>query len=211
MRHRWTTVLSLTVMSVLLLLPGLGHAAPGQMLTAYFDGLKSLRADFTQIVVGKDGAKSTRSSGIILVERPNRFRLEYIKPYHQLYVADGRRLWSYDADLEQVTVRPQGKLLANTPAMLLSDPRHLSKSFTITDLGQRAGKHWFELTPRKRDSNFQHVALGFNAPRKLSVMILQDSLGQTTRLEFHHAQYNVPIAASRFHFVPPKGVDVIGE
>lgn len=193
------------------IVPGISHASAASDLESYFDGLKTLSASFTQLVYAKDGEAPQQSSGIIEVERPNRFRLEYTKPYHQIYVADGKRLWSYDADLEQVTVKPQGQLLANTPAMLLSNPKRLNESFTVADLGERKGKQWFELTPRTRDTNFQRVALGFNGPRQLAVMVLQDSLGQTTRLEFHDSHYNTPIAASRFRFVPPKGVDVIGE
>lgn len=190
--------------------PGASAAANDQ-LHRYFDGLKTLQAHFTQRVFGQDEAKPRETShGVISVSRPNRFRLEYNKPYHQIYVADGHKIWSYDEDLEQVTVKPQNGMLANTPAMLLSNPRKLDQSFNVKALGRREGMTWFQLTPKRKDANFERIALAFGT-KDLKVMVLQDTLGQTTRLEFSDVQYNHPIPAKTFHFVPPKGVDVIGE
>lgn len=186
------------------------RADTNDQLHRYFDGLKTLQADFTQVLYGQDSQPRETSHGVISVSRPNRFRLEYNKPYHQIYVADGKKLWSYDEDLEQVTVKPQDGMLANTPAMLLSNPRKLDDSFVVAPLGERHGMTWFELTPKRKDTNFERIALAFDR-KDLKVMVLQDSLGQTTRLEFSHVEYNRPIPAKTFQFVPPKGVDVIGE
>ena len=186
------------------------HAADTGLLQRYFDGLKTLRADFEQTLYDSNSAPQDKSSGRITVQRPNRFRLEYLKPYHQIYVADGKRLWSYDEDLEQVTVKAQGNVLANTPAMLLSNPRQLNEAFLVSALGEREGMLWYELTPRSKDTNFERVALAFKDDQ-LRVMVLQDSLGQTTRLDFSHVEYNRPVDTALFHFKPPAGVDVIGE
>jgi len=202
----WLLVLLSCAFSV-----SIASASANDQLHRYFDGLKTLQAHFTQVVYSQDNDKARQTShGTISVARPKRFRLEYNKPYHQIYVADGHKLWSYDEDLEQVTVKPQNGMLANTPAMLLSNPSELDASFDVNALGRREGMTWFQLTPKRKDANFERIALGFDH-EDLKVMVLQDSLGQTTRLEFSDVQYNKSIPAKTFHFVPPKGVDVIGE
>jgi len=127
-----------------------------------------------------------------------------------VYVADGKRLWSYDADLEQVTVKAQRNMLANSPAIVLSDPANLDKAYTVTAQGMNHGVDWFSLKPHTGDSGFDHVRLGFTG-NNLYIMELYDSFGQKTELRFFQLHYNARISPDKFHFTPPKGVDVIGD
>ena len=131
-------------------------------LTSYLNNLHSFQAGFTQSVFSSNNKVKQISKGLIVVKSPNKFYLEYNKPYNLLYVADGKKLWSYDEDLEQVVVKEQqGNILINTPAMLLGNPKDLTESYNIEKVGVTEGWLWFELTPKKENTNFESVSLAF--------------------------------------------------
>ena len=179
-------------------------------LTDYLNNLHTFKSDFVQSVFSPNNNKKQRSKGLIIVQSPNKFYLEYNDPYKLIYVADGKKLWSYDEDLEQVVVKDQGNLLINTPAMLLGNPKDLTKSYRIEKLGVTEGVLWFELTPKKDNSNFETVGLAFK-DNELIAMEMKDNFGQVTRLAFNNIVKNPNVSNNRFKFVPPKGVDVIGQ
>ncbi|MDX1823779.1 MAG: outer membrane lipoprotein chaperone LolA, partial [Thiohalomonadales bacterium] len=178
-----------------------------QSLQLRFSGLDSFSAEFTQKLFDADQVMQEESSGILRVQRPNRFNLEYRQPYYQLYVADGKDLYFYDKDLEQVTVKAQEGMLENTPAMLLSNPSKLDQLYYVKPLGKEEGLFWYELTPKQPGGSFDRISLAFKG-NELRVMELQDSFGQTTRLMFKNIQHNPDLNPKLFRFIPPKGVDV---
>lgn len=177
-------------------------------LQTYLGDVKSITAKFEQRVQSEATDKKNQSHGILVVQSPNKFRLEYTKPYKQIYVADGKRLWSYDEDLEQVTVKSQANMLTNTPAMVLSNPADLDKAYKVKAQGTNEGIEWFHLTPLQSESGFDFVRLGF-VERKLRYFEMQDSFGQTTQLHFTDLKYNTALSKDSFVFTPPAGVDVI--
>ena len=179
-------------------------------LTEYFKNLTTLDAKFTQTIYAGTNKPTQESKGFILVQSPNKFYLEYNDPYKIIYVADGKKLWSYDEDLEQIVVKDQGDLLVNTPAMLLSNPKDLTRLYKVERTGETDGWIWFELTPKKQNTNFETVSLAF-ANKEFKAMEMRDSFGQTTRLVFSKVVKNPAIAKKKFTFTPPKGVDVIGQ
>lgn len=179
-------------------------------LTRYLNNLHTFQANFSQTVFAANNDTKKSSKGLIIVKSPDRFYLEYNDPFKLLYVADGKKLWSYDEDLEQVVVKEQGNLLINTPAMLLGNPKDLTKSYKIEKIGLIDGWLWFELTPKKVDGNFETVGLAFNN-NELIAMEMRDNFGQTTRLEFSNVMKNPELVKNYFKFVPPKDVDVIGQ
>ena len=179
-------------------------------LTDYFKNLKTLDANFIQTIYAGSNKPTQKSKGFILVQSPDKFYLEYNDPYKMIYVADGKKLWSYDEDLEQIVVKDQGDLLVNTPAMLLSNPKDLTRQYKVERTGETDGWIWFELTPKKQNTNFETVSLAF-ADNEFKAMEMHDSFGQTTRLEFTKVIKNPKIAEKKFVFVPPKGVDIIGQ
>ena len=185
---------------------GQGEAA----LNRFFSELKTMEARFVQTLLDKKHTILEESDGLLWVSRPGRFRLEYYKPYEQEYVADGEKVWVYDKDLEQITVRDQQEMLGNTPAMLLSGAEPVQKKFHLKELGHHEGFDWLELKPRNKDSNFESIRLAMEGDI-VRAMEMHDALGQTTRLYFHEVRRNPPIAAERFRFEPPEGVDVIGD
>lgn len=180
------------------------------VLTRYLNNLHTFQSDFTQSVFTPNNQTKQKSKGLIVVKNPNKFYLEYNEPYKLIYVADGKKLWSYDEDLEQVVVKEQGNLLINTPAMLLGNPKDLTKSYVIEKTGVIDGLLWFELTPKSDNSNFETVGFAFDGD-KLVAMEMRDNFGQTTRLDFRNIIKNPKLAKNRFKFTPPKDVDVIGQ
>ncbi|MFO7604165.1 MAG: outer membrane lipoprotein chaperone LolA [Gammaproteobacteria bacterium] len=178
-------------------------------LQGRFAKLQTWQADFVQTLSNKDTETDITSEGTLWLLRPDRFRLEYQQPYRQVYVADGERLWFFDEDLEQVTVKPQGDSLDQTPAMILSQPARLAASYEISSHTQGAGV-LYALRPRSTESGFERIEILFQNDR-LSEMHMYDHFAQRTSLRFKNIQSNHNIPAQRFRFVPPAGVDVIGE
>lgn len=186
-------------------------AAEGQQrLEGFLDGLSSMEADFIQTLHDARGELMEQSYGQLWLSRPGRFRLHYVNPYDQLYVADGQRVWMYDRDLEQVTVRPQSEALGGAPALLMTTDEPVEKNFTTEELGKHEGLYWLELKPRERDSNFDFVRLAIEGDT-LRAMEMVDGFGQTTRLLFERVERNPGLREEAFRFEPPPGVDVIGE
>jgi len=177
-------------------------------VTRYLAELSSLRAEFHQSVADARGRVIERAEGIMAIARPGRFRWDYRTP-EQLIVCDGETVWLYDIELEQVTVKAAGDALAGTPAMLLAGQGSVLQEFSITDAGLDSGLAWSLLTPRRTDTDFREVRLGFDG-RELRRMTLFDRLGQKTELEFTRIEHNPTLDHSLFSFEPPPGVDVVG-
>lgn len=178
-------------------------------LGGFFDGLKSFEADFEQTVIAQQGDGVQSSSGRVWIQRPNRFRWHYAEPYVQEIVADGRNLWTFDADLEQATVKSMDEVLSATPAMLLSGEEPLESLFRVTALGERDGLEWFVLVPREPDGGVEEIQLGLR-DGMLEAMDVLDPLGNSTRIRFRDLRRNGDIDPGRFRFQPPNGSDLIG-
>lgn len=181
-----------------------------ERLHSFFGGIQSLQGDFTQTTFDQHNRIRERTQGHFALQRPGKFRWDYTSPYHQLIVANGKKVWLYDEDLEQVTIKRLDEAVGNTPAQLLSSGNSLEHSFIINEIGNVDKLQWVELIPREKDTNFERMRLGFDE-HDLRSMELMDSFGHTTRLEFSHLQHNPHLAASLFHFTPPPGVDVVGD
>lgn len=180
-----------------------------QKLNVFMQGLKSMEADFVQTLQDSRGQVLEKSSGTLVIKRPNQFRWDYLKPHPQIIVSDGQRLWLYDQDLEQVTVRRLEQSLAGTPASLLSGSEDLRSSFEVERVEELRGWSWISLSPKRTDTDFKSVRLGLRKDQ-LGYMELTDKLGQTTLLEFSKFKRNPALSETRFKFTPPAGVDVIG-
>lgn len=186
------------------------HAEAAAQLQTLLEKLRTLRGDFTQEVTDARGRVTQRSLGVFALQRPGKFRWDYQTPYQQQLVADGRKMWIYDADLQQVTIKHiDAQALGKTPALLLSESGALSAHFTIRDGSREDGLRWFEIRPRS-DGEFQQIRLGFDAdtPQRLEII---DSFGQTTRMRFSNIQRNITLEGKLWIFVPPAGVDVFEE
>ncbi len=179
-------------------------------LHRFLDTTHTARADFAQIVVAKNGRKPQQSSGVMMFARPGKFRWQIDKPYQQLLVGDGDKVWIYDPDLRQVTVRKVGAALGGSPAALLAGDNALDKNFLLSEAGEREGIEWLEAIPKSTDSGFEKIRIGFSGA-DLKAMELFDNFGQTTTLLFARLERNPPLAATLFRFTQPAGADVLGE
>lgn len=190
------------------IVPALAEAGGIDELHAFLDGAKNGRATFRQTVVARSGRVPQVSTGTFAFARPGRFRWSYEKPFEQLVVGDGSKVWVYDKDLNQVIVRQLDAALGGTPAALLAGDNALERSFALVDGGTADGLAWVEATPKSADSTFTKVRIGFRdqLPR---AMELADAFGQTTRLHFDAFERNVALPSDLFRFAPPAGADVV--
>jgi len=203
-------ILTALIFSALSLPLSAGAASGVALMHAFLGDVRSLKADFTQVVLDTNLKQVKQSNGTLTIKRPGRFRWDYLKPNPEIIVADGKRLWLYDVDLQQVTVKPLNDTLAASPAVLLSGSNDVEKSFSVQDQGEKDGLAWVDLKPKVKDTDFEDVRLGFKG-EDVSVMELKDNLGNTTRITFDRLQRNVDVSDDAFKFTPPKGADVIGD
>ncbi len=187
--------------------PTEAHADAVDTLKDFVRDVKTGRAAFTQTVTSPDGAKKKTSSGNFEFSRPNRFRFAYTKPFEQLIVADGQKVWIYDADLNQVSSRKFSQALGATPAALLAGGA-LEKDFDLSALPASEGLEWASATPKAKDGAFQSVRIGFRG-KELAAIEIVDGFSQRSLLQFSQMQSNVGLAADSFKFTVPAGADVI--
>lgn len=185
------------------------HAEGGTPLNSLFS-YKTLKADFTQEVLDQNRNVQQQMRGRLVIQRPGKFRWNYQAPYEQEIVADGKKVWLYDVDLEQVTVKRQDQALAGSPASLLSTHTKLEDEFKVKSVQRNDGLQWFELTPKSSDSSFDKIMLGLKQ-KKLDRLEILDSFGQQTDVQFENVQINPGVSPDTFAFTIPKGVDVIDE
>lgn len=176
-------------------------------LRHFVENVKTGHAAFTQTVTSPDAKKTKTSSGTFDFSRPNRFRFAYAKPFEQVIVADGQKVWIYDADLNQVSSRKFSQALGATPAALLAGGS-LDKDFTLSALPAKDGIDWVQALPKVKDGPFQSLRIGFKG-RDLSTLEIVDSFGQKSLLQFTQMQANAPVSADLFKFTVPQGADVI--
>lgn len=194
------------------LFAGTALAGARDDLGAFTRGLKGLEGQFTQQVFDQHGKLKESSSGKVALSAPRLFRWEYLKPYPQLIVADGKTVWVHDPDLQQVTRRPQGVEEQNSPLSALIDPGKLDVQFVVKEAGEADGLSWLTLAPKDNagDASFRSARLGFGGSA-LAKMEVVDALGQRTEISFSGWKRNPAFAKTTFRYTPPKGVDVIGE
>ena len=190
-------------------LAGLGTARADAVdsLRDFVREVKTGKASFTQVVTSADGARKKSSSGQFEFARPNRFRFAYTKPFEQLIVADGQKVWIFDTDLNQASSRALSKALGATPAALLAGAT-LDSDFVLASQASAEGLDWALATPKLKDGPFQSMRVGFRGKELAAVEII-DSFGQRSLLQFSQFVPNATLAAERFRFVPPAGADVI--
>lgn len=179
-------------------------------LRRFFSGVQSYSARFNQVVLDEALNVIQESSGMLTIARPDRFRWDYDAPFRQHIIADGKRIWVYDEELKQASVRALAGGLADTPAVLLAGRGRIDDTFVLKNIGVQGSLNWVQLTPRKKDGGFEEIRIGFEKQR-LKILEMVDGFGQTTRVTLKEQRENVTIDPARFQFTPPKGVDVVGE
>ncbi|HET9046632.1 MAG TPA: outer membrane lipoprotein chaperone LolA, partial [Casimicrobiaceae bacterium] len=194
--------------AMLLTLSSNAEASGLGQLKAFLEGTKTAQGTFRQQVASKTRPQMKDSGGTFAFARPGKFRWTYEKPFEQLIVGDGARVWVYDRDLNQVIVRKLDLALGATPAALLAGDNALEKNFTLTEGAAAGDLEYVDAVPKTAESQFTKVRLGFrdNAPR---TMELTDSFGQMTTLTFATFERNPPLAATLFRFDVPAGADVV--
>jgi outer membrane lipoprotein carrier protein len=183
------------------------HADSVDTLKDFIRDVKTGRAQFTQTVTSPDGAKTKTSTGSFEFSRPNRFRFVYAKPVEQTIVADGQKVWIYDADLNQASSRKFSNALGATPAALLAGGS-LDKDFDLASLPAKDGLDWVGATPKAKDGAFKSLRVGFRG-KELAAVEIVDAFDQRSLLQFSQFVAGVSLPADTFQFKPPAGADII--
>ncbi len=180
-----------------------------QLVENFLNDVETMSGRFEQQLIDADDVPIEESSGTLHINRPGQFRWSYFDPYQQILVADGMNIWSYDVDLEQVTVKNQATSLSSTPAVLLGGSSDVLNDFNYVGSFADRGTIWVRLRPKDTDSGFNKVELGFT-DSELTRMLFTDNLEQTTLVALFDVAINEPIDPAQFNFEPPAGVDVVG-
>ena len=199
------------LIGLVMLFPALAYADQGrQSLDTFLANTQTIEARFQQKLLDNKGILLQQSAGQFTLKRPGKFIWNYRLPYPQLIVSNGKKIWVFDSELEQVSIKQYSEMLSGAPVALLDQRKKIEDDFVITDAGIVQGQNWVKLKPRSADSEFLEIHVGM-ANGNLKSMRLMDSFGQTTSIEFEQMQTNVPLEDSLFEFKPPAGVDVIGQ
>jgi outer membrane lipoprotein carrier protein len=204
---RWHRALAA---AAFLALPSLAAAASLERFSQFITATHTAQGKFEQKIFDSNRRLLQESSGVLAFSRPGKFRWTYFKPYAQVIVGDGRKVWIYDEDLKQVTVKKLDQALGSTPAALLAGNNEVMRAFRLTDKGVKDGIEWLEAVPRDKEGSFERIRMGFGESG-LRQMELVDSFGQTTVLRFDSLERNPKLDPALFRFTPPKGADVIGD
>ena len=193
-----------------LFVPCVAFGATTEALKSLLAQTTTAKGRFAQMVLDKNLKLLQQSTGAMQFSRPGKFRWEYHKPFEQVIVGDGSKLWVYDKDLNQVTERRLDKALGASPAALLAGSNEIEKSYTLNNIGNQEGLDWLEAIPKSKDTAFERVRLGFGKAG-LEAMELRDQFGQVTVIKFADIERKPKLAPDAFTFTPPKGADVIRE
>lgn len=208
MNTRWMGLAGLLISVLLAVQPAWADGV--EALRNFVQATRGAQGSFTQTVLARSGRKPQVSEGTFAFQRPGKFRWDYRTPYPQLLVGDGQKLWAWDRDLNQVTVKRLGDALGASPAAILAGDDAIEKNFELADGGMADGLTWVVARPRSAEGSFQAMRLGF-AGGQLRQMELKDNFGQTTLLVFTRFESNPSLDPALFRFEPPKGADVVGE
>lgn len=183
-------------------------------LEQFFQTTQSMQTNFEQTIKNNRGKVLEQSIGKLILSRPDKFILEYTSPAEQQYISNGKTIWIYDVELEQVSIKVLDENIGDSPALLLSSNENVYLHYDVSDVSNVALKEsdehqWVQLIAKKEEMTFEKVLLAFK-DNILMQMIMHDSFGQITQLKFSNIQVNKPFSFRRFNFVPPEGVDVIG-
>lgn len=205
-----TQTMNKLLFGFLVIFANLAMADGVSSLRDFFNNTNTMRAQFIQVVNDKQGRKEQEVEGTMQLQRPNKFRWDYKKPYEQQIVSDGKQVFLFDTELQQVTIRELSKTLGSSPAAMLAGGEDVEKSFTLKNATRKDGLTWVLALPKDKDSGFDRVLLGFKSD-KLRKMELYDSFNHITHITFNEVERNPVLQDSTFLFTPPKGVDVVGE
>jgi outer membrane lipoprotein carrier protein len=183
---------------------------PVIQLQVFLKVSKSFSADFKQVLINEAGNPTQTSYGVFYLQRPGKFRWDYLKPFKQEIISNSGKVWFYDTDLEQVTVKKVDDSLGSTPALLLSGNVSLDQNYTMEGQGSEGDMQWVKLVPKNQDSSFKYVLIGLSKGT-LAGMELNDNFGQLTRIYFSNVIINAPLKSTLFEFKAPKGVDVFSD
>ena len=200
---------SILMVAIALVIPSLAHADAMEDFRAFMTGAQSARVEFSQTAFDAKGKTTQQTKGTLAFSRPGKFRFQYEKPA-QTIVSDGSKVWFFDQDLNQVTIRKVEKAFAATPAALLAGKAEVEAAFTLVAGGESENMGWVIAEPKSKEAGIEKVRLGF-IKNQLSAMELFDAFGNRTRLTFAKLERNAKIDAKEFTFLPPKGTDVVSE
>jgi outer membrane lipoprotein carrier protein len=194
----------------LLMLPFVAQADGISSLKDFYNETHAIKASFHQIVTDKKGQKIQEVYGEMQLKRPNKFRWDYHKPFEQQIISDGKQVWLYDTELAQVSVRELSKALGSSPAALLAGDDGLDKNFRLVNAYRKDTLDWVSANPKDSDTGFNKISLAFKN-NVLQEMDMVDSFGHITKIVFTNMVQNPALEDKAFLFMPPKGVDVVGE
>ena len=181
-----------------------------ERMKEYFQNIQTLQAGFHQVVTDKQGRKTQDVTGNMRLQKPNKFRWDYNKPFVQEILGDGEHIWIYDPELNQVTVRALSKVTSSSPATLLAGGKDIERYFTVKDVSRKGDLEWVLAIPKVGETGFERVFLGFKGDEVMA-MELQDRFGNRTYIEFTNIERNPKFARDLFKFNPPHDADVVGE
>lgn len=184
-------------------------AAVVSKLQSKYESITSIKADFTQEVSSK-GMPAMKSEGKVWLKKPGKMRWEYKKPAKDLIVSDGRTIWLYQPDLNQVIERPASMSASAMATDFLSGIGNVEKEFEVKLSPVESVNHVLILTPKQEQPGLKKLILEVGKEKFIvEKTVITDHFGNQTAVTFKDIKLNASIKDSLFKYTPPRGAAIV--
>ena len=205
--------------SLLLLL--LAVQDPGPVLdraSASFDTVRTLQADFVQIIDNPMLGDPDTTRGKLFQLRPNYFAMRFTEPKNDRIVADGRRLWLYTpsttpGQVIRTAIPGTGTTGPNLIGQFVERPRErYDARYVRVDSLADGPVDVIALKPHATDLPYSDATVWISKQDGLVRRIeLVETSGQRRKITLQHLAVNKPIPAREFRFSPKAGLQVVDQ
>ena len=183
------------------------------LLLSHLASFTQYQASFEQQTLDDKGVPMQTLLGSLVLQKPNLFYWQADEPAAQKLVSDGKTIWHFDEDLEQVIVQAYADQKQQSPLLLiLEDEASLSSRFDVS-IKSRTPILLFSLHPKDSadaSNTIASIELGFK-DAKLSSLHFVDVMKQKVIVEFSDIVTNQTIDKTLFNFEIPLDADVLYE
>jgi len=176
-----------------------------------YDATTDFVADFRQETEVKTLNRTMKANGKLTFKRPGKMFWRYQEPKDQFVITDGKHLYFYQPDQNQVVKTPlKNAFRGDIPLSFLLGLGNLKKDFNATLKSSDESQNVLHLEPKGEAGGFSEVLVGVSKSASDIVWVsVRDAAGNLTTLRFTNMRKGVGVNDSLFQVKIPNGADVV--